>query len=100
MRSSQVHGKIPTELGRLGQLETLLLEGNWLSGTIPAQLGNLVKARKFSLSKTGSVTSANYLNCCLTVSSLFRTNELSQKLSYGKSVFGSMRASRPFVGGA
>lgn len=47
MRSSQVHGKIPTELGRLGQLETLLLEGNWLSGTIPQQLGSLVHARKF-----------------------------------------------------
>ncbi len=46
MRSSQVNGKIPTELGRLGKLETLLLEGNWLSGTIPNQLGNLVNARK------------------------------------------------------
>jgi hypothetical protein len=25
----------------------LLLEGNWLSGTIPSSLGNLVRARKF-----------------------------------------------------
>jgi hypothetical protein len=49
MRSSQVHGKIPTELGQLGQLETLLLEGNWLSGVIPEQLGNLSKARKLHL---------------------------------------------------
>lgn len=60
MRSSQVQGKIPTELGRLGQLETLLLEGNWLSGTIPPELGNLVNAQQMSFRKnylTGRVAS-------------------------------------------
>ena len=75
MRSSQIFGTIPPELGRLSMLgkplgdvrqhskciltreqtnklnpigiaETLLLEGNWLSGTIPSSLGNLFKARK------------------------------------------------------
>eukprot|EP00980_Cylindrotheca_fusiformis_P001511 scaffold346_cov116-Cylindrotheca_fusiformis.AAC.25 len=38
---------IPTELGELARLETLLLEGNQLSGTIPSSLGDLHLARKF-----------------------------------------------------
>lgn len=46
MRSSQVRGTVPSELGQLTNIHTMLLEGNWLSGTIPPSLGRLVEARK------------------------------------------------------
>ena len=40
LRSNQLSGEIPSELGSLSSLEMLLLSDNQLSGTIPRELGN------------------------------------------------------------
>ena len=47
MRSNQIQGNLPAELGQLSRLEMLLIEGNWFSGTLPAELGNLMEAREY-----------------------------------------------------
>lgn len=43
-------GLIPSELGRLGQLDTMFLMLNALEGPIPAQFGNLVSLKSLDLS--------------------------------------------------
>ena len=51
-------GSIPAELGNLVNLEELYLPGNRLTGSIPAELGNLVDLRRLFLSTnelTGSI---------------------------------------------
>ena len=45
-------GSIPTEIGRLTNLETLILDGNLLSGNIPSTVGNLSSLNYFGLSKS------------------------------------------------
>ena len=42
-------GRIPAELGRLANLERLFLNDNNLSGPIPAELGNLTKLKELTL---------------------------------------------------
>ena len=39
--SNQLSGPIPSELGNLANLDTLVLDSNQLSGPIPPELGNL-----------------------------------------------------------
>ena len=41
LAGNQLSGSIPSELGNLANLQTLLLDGNQLSGSIPSELGNL-----------------------------------------------------------
>eukprot|EP00536_Pseudo-nitzschia_multiseries_P005671 jgi/Psemu1/254720/estExt_Genewise1Plus.C_1090018 len=60
MRSSDFIDHIPTDLGNLSNLvESLLLDANFLTGTIPSELGNLIHAEQMNFRKnqlTGSVT--------------------------------------------
>ena len=46
---NQLTGSIPTEIGRLINLEALLLYDNDFRGRIPSELGKLVKLRNLSL---------------------------------------------------
>jgi len=41
LQSNQLSGTIPSELGQLTQLTGLILQSNQLSGTIPSELGQL-----------------------------------------------------------
>merc|ERR1712137_990138 len=42
LESNKLSGTIPAEIGNLINLEELILESNKLSGTIPAEIGNLI----------------------------------------------------------
>ncbi|CAN6289929.1 unnamed protein product [Urochloa humidicola] len=42
-------GPIPSEIGRLNQLQTLLLQGNSLYGSLPPELGNCTKLQQLYL---------------------------------------------------
>ncbi|KAE8775838.1 Leucine-rich repeat receptor-like protein kinase PXL2 [Hordeum vulgare] len=42
-------GTIPASLSLLKNLQSLTLDGNWLAGTIPAELGNLTGLQKLTL---------------------------------------------------
>ena len=58
LRSNELFGSIPPELGNLSNLETLNLRSNELSGPIPAELGNLANLETLSLRSnelTGSI---------------------------------------------
>ena len=50
LRSNQLTGAIPAELGNLTNLEGLYLYGNQLTGAIPAELGNLTNLTHLYLS--------------------------------------------------
>ena len=47
--SNNLSGTIPAEVGNLTNLEVLRLQGNNLSGTIPAEIGNLANLRELQL---------------------------------------------------
>jgi len=49
LRSNQLTGSIPTELGNLTNLIYLYLDDNQLTGSIPTQLGNLTNLITLSL---------------------------------------------------
>ena len=49
LRRNQLTGIIPTALGNLSRLQTLTLRNNQLTGTIPATLGNLSHLRTLTL---------------------------------------------------
>ena len=49
LRNNQLIGTIPTALGNLSRLQTLTLRRNQLTGTIPATLGNLSHLRTLTL---------------------------------------------------
>ena len=51
LANNNLTGSIPAELGELANLQSLSLNGNELSGPIPAELGNLVDLRFLSLSR-------------------------------------------------
>ena len=51
LRSNQLTGKIPSELGSLTKLEWLYLSVNQLTGEIPSELGDLANLRLLSLRK-------------------------------------------------
>ena len=58
LSDNQLSGSIPAQLGNLSNLERLTLTGNQLSGAIPAQLGNLSSLEGLGLSfnqLTGSI---------------------------------------------
>ena len=42
-------GTIPSYLGNLSSLQTLVLSHNWFSGTIPKEIGNLTKLKDLRL---------------------------------------------------
>ena len=42
-------GTIPSYLGNLSSLQTLVLSHNWFSGTIPKEIGNLTKLKELHL---------------------------------------------------
>ncbi|KAH9658932.1 protein kinase domain-containing protein [Citrus sinensis] len=42
-------GTIPSHLGNLSSLQTLVLSRNWFSGTIPKEIGNLTKLKELHL---------------------------------------------------
>ncbi len=50
VRNWQFSGTIPAELGNLVNLESLNLNGNRLSGAVPAALGNLTRLKTLSIS--------------------------------------------------
>ena len=50
---NNLSGSIPAELGNLSELAELNLHSNDLSGSIPPELGNLSKLRKLELPSTG-----------------------------------------------
>ncbi|TVU44792.1 hypothetical protein EJB05_04248, partial [Eragrostis curvula] len=50
LRSAQVNGELPADLGESGNLTTLLLSGNSLSGPIPASLFSITGLRYLDLS--------------------------------------------------
>ena len=49
LRDRNLSGRIPPELGELGHLEMLLLDGNRLTGAIPPELGRLTRLSLLSL---------------------------------------------------
>jgi len=49
LSSNQLTGKIPRELGNLSNLESLSLRNNQLTGEIPSELGNLTKLESLDL---------------------------------------------------
>lgn len=49
LSACQLSGSIPAELGNLSNLTYLVLTGNQLSGSIPAELGNLTNLKTLSL---------------------------------------------------
>jgi hypothetical protein len=49
--NNNLSGPIPTELGRLTQLEILILDNNRLTGGLPAELGNMAAIRALSVSR-------------------------------------------------
>ena len=49
LRSNQLSGTIPVEIGNLTSLFLLELGGNQLSGTIPVEIGNLTSLKSLSL---------------------------------------------------
>ena len=49
--NAQLHGPLPRELIQLTQLKTLMLKGNFLSGTIPTELGRLTSLYELRLGK-------------------------------------------------
>ena len=49
LRDNNLTGTIPAELGNLASLWRLILDRNNLTGTIPAELGNLASLRQLSL---------------------------------------------------
>jgi hypothetical protein len=51
LMSSDLSGSIPTELGLLKSVQSLVLSGNQLTGLIPTELGQLTSLGKLSLSK-------------------------------------------------
>lgn len=58
MDGNKISGVIPAELGNLSELRMLTLEGNELSGEIPSELGWLGLLYNLSLSRnnlTGSI---------------------------------------------
>ena len=52
LHTNRLGGKIPAELGRLVNLETLWLARNQLNGKIPVELGRLVHLRLLFLRET------------------------------------------------
>ena len=59
-RPGGLTGPIPTELGNLGNLQELVLDGNHVSDSIPASLGNLTNLVRLSLNRneiSGSIPS-------------------------------------------
>ncbi len=50
LTSNGLRGRIPSQLGQLDQLQTLVLWGNSLSGPIPPELGNLASLETLDLS--------------------------------------------------
>ena len=60
LRSNQLSGSIPDELGNMANLEYLYLMGNQLTGSIPVELGNLISLQYLYLSAnqlTGNIPS-------------------------------------------
>ena len=60
LSGNQLTGSIPPEIGNLVKLENLLLYNNQLSGSIPSEIGNLVNLYNLSLSSnqlSGSIPS-------------------------------------------
>ena len=53
LEDNQLTGEVPSELGQLRNLQGLFLQGNRLSGPIPAELGGLARLRDLVLSETG-----------------------------------------------
>ncbi|KAK3149198.1 hypothetical protein QOZ80_3AG0214210 [Eleusine coracana subsp. coracana] len=63
LRSAQVDGELPADLGMSGNLTTLLLSGNSLSGPIPASLFSVIGLRYLDLSSnnlTGELPNASF----------------------------------------
>ncbi|KAK3145931.1 hypothetical protein QOZ80_3BG0259360 [Eleusine coracana subsp. coracana] len=63
LRSAQVDGELPADLGMSGNLTTLLLSGNNLSGPIPASLFSITGLRYLDLSGnnlTGELPNASF----------------------------------------
>ena len=53
--NNYLRGTIPSQLGLLKALETLLLDSNDLSGPLPSELGTLTKIKTIDMSKTFSI---------------------------------------------
>lgn len=90
IRNSHLSGRIPTKLGRLATLETLILTGNKFSGKIPS-LGNLTKLKEVDLSNNrlsgGIPTSFKHLKSLITLRLI--GNELNGSIP---EIFSSLRS--------
>ena len=51
LRANELSGSLPAELGNLTNLQRLLLFRNQLSGALPAELGNLTNLQELSFSE-------------------------------------------------
>jgi hypothetical protein len=66
---NQISGSIPTNLGNLNNLQSLLLNNNQLNGTIPSEFGNLTSLGFLNLAQNlliGDVPASftNLVNLC------------------------------------